>query len=127
MKLPCPAYYLEPERNPALPCVTVRPCLVMSLLPSATPPSAIIRVHSLTSLGWVSKLVPYFTLRSDLGKAIEQAATLIKNLPALEENAAAAPIVAGVGSGADLSAPNPGITGASASGLSAGSSPSLLP
>ena len=98
MKTPFPAYFLEPERNPALPCVTVRPCLVMSLLSTATPPSAIIHLHSLTEAGWVSKLVPFSTLCSSLDKAVERATAKIRLLPALAEISAPAE-VAGASAG----------------------------
>lgn len=99
MKTPFPAYFLEPERNPALPCVTVRPCIVTGLLPTATPPSAIIRLHSLTAEGWVSKFVPYSTLCSSLERAVEIATEKIKALPALDQKSADIE-TAGAGSGA---------------------------
>lgn len=98
MKTPFPAYFLETERNPALPFLTVRPCIVQSLLPSANPPSAIILLHSLTDAGHVSKFVPYSALCSDLTKAVEAAAAKIKLLPALAEKSAPAE-VAGASAG----------------------------
>lgn len=81
MKTPFPAYYLEPERTPALPCVTVRPCLVTGLLNNAEPPSAIIRLHSLTADGWISRVVPFSALSSKLDAAIAIATDKIRALP----------------------------------------------
>jgi hypothetical protein len=97
MKTPCPAFYIQPPLNPALPAVTVRPCIVVALYPSMQ--MATIELHSLQVSGRVSRNVPYADLASTAESAIKTASARISSRPALAEKSAT-PAMAGADAGA---------------------------
>ena len=82
MKIPFQAFVLIPPRSALLPCVTVCPCVVTALFPSAG--MALIEVHSLMVSGRCSRMVPFANLASTVEKAIEEASARIGKLPQLE-------------------------------------------